>query len=189
MRKLPMTPDIQDTDFKEIPMCQPPVGGIGDVTSSAKGSGARYNTDKPPLELLPLRILAAYYAKVEEDCGSTDTQKAALKSLRALADWQERGEVDALLDALVALGNPLLEASHVFDYGRAKYAEWNWAKGMPWSVPLACAARHLVAILDGQDADPESTRLHSGHVACNLVMLLTYIRTYIEGDDRPRLLA
>jgi hypothetical protein len=33
--------------------------GIGDVTSSAKGSGARYNNGKPDLSLIPLRMLAS----------------------------------------------------------------------------------------------------------------------------------
>lgn len=34
-----------------------PVGGIGDVTSTAKGSGARYNGDKPDFSLIPLVTL------------------------------------------------------------------------------------------------------------------------------------
>lgn len=73
----------------------------------------------------------------------------------------------------------------VFDYGRKKYAEWNWAKGMAWSIPLACAVRHLLAILRGEENDPESGLPHRGHVACNLVMLAQYEATYHEGDDRP----
>ena len=57
---------------------------------------------------------------------------------------------------------------------------------MAWSVPLACAARHLRAIIRGEHLDPESHESHRGHVFCNIVMLMTYTRTYVEGDDRPK---
>jgi hypothetical protein len=109
---------------------------IGDVTSKEKGSGARFNSGKPALDLVPLMALE--------------------------------------------------DAAKVFDYGRRKYAEWNWAKGMPWSVPYACMLRHLSAWHQGEDTDPESGESHLGHAMCNLVMLATYARTYQEGDDRPK---
>lgn len=73
----------------------------------------------------------------------------------------------------------------VFEYGRRKYASWNWAKGMDWSIPYSCMLRHLAAWQRGEDNDPESGLPHLGHVMCNLVMLTTYARTYPEGDNRP----
>jgi Domain of unknown function (DUF5664) len=79
----------------------------------------------------------------------------------------------------------LADAARVFDYGRKKYAEWNWAKGMAWSIPLACALRHCLAILDGEENDPESGLPHVGHIKCNLLMLLTFAETFPDGDDRP----
>lgn len=156
--------------------------GIGDVTSTAKGSGARFNAGKPPMELLPARVIADFYRGTTK----TEGERDALLCLDYLAHWQESGAQAALLNALAALAAPLQECAHVFDYGRAKYAAWNWAKGMPWSVPFACAVRHLVAILDGQETDPESGRLHMGHVACNIVMLMTFQKTYPEGNDMPQ---
>lgn len=108
---------------------------IGDVTSQARGSGARFNDGKVPLDLIPLSSLT--------DC------------------------------------------ARVFGYGRKKYAAWNWAKGMDWSVPYGCALRHLSAWFNGEDNDPESGLPHLGHVMCNLVMLSTFARTFPEGDDRP----
>lgn len=110
--------------------------GIGDVNSTAKGSGARFNSGKPDLSLIPLVTLE------DEAC--------------------------------------------VWMYGKAKYAAWNWAKGMPWSVPLACALRHLAAFQSGEDVDPESGQPHLAHAMCNLRMLTLYSRTYTEGDDRPK---
>lgn len=164
-----------------------PVGGIGDVTSTAKGSGARYNTGKPPLELVPLRLLADYYSGLGGFAhGARSSQEdAAILCLRALGRFQERGTQEDLLDALLVLGNHWDDCAKVFDYGRRKYAEFNWAKGMKWSVPLGCAARHLEKIILGQEDDDESGYSHAGHVYCNVVMLYTYCMTFQEGDDRP----
>lgn len=108
---------------------------IGDVTSEAKGSGARFNGGKADFSLLPL-------------CTLEDEVK-------------------------------------VWMYGKAKYAAWNWAKGMPWSVPLACLMRHLAAWQRGEENDPESGLSHLAHAMCNLRMLTLYSKTFKEGDDRP----
>jgi hypothetical protein len=78
----------------------------------------------------------------------------------------------------------LEDCAKVFDYGRQRYAPWDWAKGMPWSAPLGCLLRHLSAWQRGEDNDPESGLPHLGHVMANLVMLTTYARTYPQGDDR-----
>lgn len=109
--------------------------GIGDVHSNEKGSGARYNTGKADLSLIPLVTLE--------------------------------------------------EEAKVWEYGKAKYAAWNWAKGMNWSVPYACALRHLSAWQRGEEIDPESGQSHLAHVMCNIRMLMLYSKTYKEGDDRP----
>lgn len=79
----------------------------------------------------------------------------------------------------------LEDEARVWMYGKQKYAAWNWTKGMPWSVPLACALRHLAAWQRGEDMDPESGEHHLAHVMCNLRMLMLYSKTYQEGDDRP----
>lgn len=112
-----------------------PLGSIGDVNSSEKGSGARFNGGKPDFSLIPLSTLE--------------------------------------------------DEARVWGYGKQKYAAWNWAKGMAWSVPLACALRHLAAWQRGEDTDPESGLPHLAHVACNIRMLTLYSKTYPEGDDRP----
>jgi hypothetical protein len=108
---------------------------IGDVNSSERGSGARYNDDKPDLSLIPLVTLE--------------------------------------------------DEARVWAYGKQKYAAWNWAKGMDWSVPLACALRHLSSWQRGEDIDAESGQPHLAHVMCNIRMLMLYSKTYPEGDDRP----
>jgi hypothetical protein len=112
-----------------------PVGGVGDVNSNERGSGARYNDGKPDLSLIPLCTLE--------------------------------------------------DEARVWSYGKRKYAAWNWAKGMDWSIPYACALRHLAAWQRGEELDKESGLPHLSHAMCNLRMLTLYSKQYPEGDDRP----
>lgn len=154
--------------------------GIGDVTSSTRGSGARYNAGKPPMHLIPLYVLAECY-----DHGGGELDRDVRRALRHLGLFQRTGSRACLTLAIRELEHAIEDCAHVFDYGRAKYAEWNWAKGMPWSVPLACFARHAVAILRDEEIDPESGLPHRGHLLCNLVMLLHYVDHYPEGNDLP----
>ena len=79
----------------------------------------------------------------------------------------------------------LEDEARVWMYGKQKYAAWNWAKGMNWSVPLACAMRHIAAWQRGEELDAESGLPHLAHAMCNLRMLTLYSKTYPEGDDRP----
>lgn len=145
---------------------------VGDVNSTERGSGARYNDGKLPLDLLPLRLLVPLTGMHSE-------------LMAALADVQERrpGAVIALMDK--AGVEDLKAAARVFEFGKRKYAAWNWTKGMAWSIPLACAARHLLAIEEGEPLDSDSGLPHIGHFWCNAIMLDTFARTFPEGDDLP----
>ncbi len=151
---------------------------VGDVNSDAKGSGARYNDGKPPLDLIPLRLIAEAYI------GMPDEQLRF--SLLNVGQFQETGDRRFLLEALFHLGQPWIECAEVFGYGRKKYASWNWAKGMNWSVPIGCIGRHWLKIVaKKEELDDESGLSHRGHIACNIVMLLTFVVTYPEGNDLP----
>ncbi len=84
------------------------------------------------------------------------------------------------------------DAAKVFQHVTVRkdkpYPLWNWLRGMPWSVPLGCAFRHTLALKNGEEFDSgkDGTNLpHSGHLICNLIILLQYAKTYPEGDDRP----
>lgn len=91
------------------------------------------------------------------------------------------GKVDFSLIPFVTLE----DEARVWMYGKAKYAAWNWSKGMPWSVPFACLMRHMAAWQRGEEVDAESGLPHLAHAMCNLRMLTLYAKTYPEGDDRP----
>lgn len=156
-----------------------PERGIGDITSQARGSGARFNDGKPDLALIPLMMLANSTANKKQP-------KLATGALYSIGAFQATQSSSELWQALAMLGHDgWEECARVFSYGREKYAAWNWAKGMAWSVPLACAARHLLAMIKGEEIDPESGLPHRGHVFCNVVMLLQYQDTYPEGNDLP----
>lgn len=159
-----------------------PPDSVGDVTSDEKGSGARYNGGKPDLSLIPLEILGSYL----EEFGQAGANDSVAHAMELLGGFQAHRTVSSLYGLLQTLGDDgWEECAHVFTYGKKKYAAWNWAKGMDWSIPIACAARHLMAMWAGQELDPESGLPHRGHVFCNAVMLLHYVRTYAEGDDLP----
>ena len=123
---------------------------VGDVNSSERGSGARYNDGKPDLSLIPLDIIARSFNKF----GRVLVTNALDTSLLRLGQFQRTGDVAELDDAIALIRASWIDCARVFEYGRNKYAAWNWAKGMDWSIPLACAARHAVKELYlGEDLD------------------------------------
>ena len=153
---------------------------VGDVNSSERGSGARYNDGKPDLSLIPLTVIVASF-----DDGRPAAHEDVLSSLNLLGLFQVTGNGDYLREALQEVRFDWRSCARVFEYGKKKYAAWNWAKGMAWSIPLACAARHALAILEGEETDPESGLTHIGHYLANLVMLRTFVETFPQGNDLP----
>jgi len=80
----------------------------------------------------------------------------------------------------------LAGATRVLMAGTLKYASWNWAKGMKWSITVDCIFRHLFKWWYlGEDIDAESGEHHLDHILCNVLFLKHYTVTYTEGDDRP----
>ena len=152
---------------------------VGDVNSNAKGSGARANGDKVPMDLIPVSV---WRNKWRTAMSQNVDGEALMDVMFALQRWQE-GEDEPLSSVLSS--HCLDGACRVFEYGAKKYAAWNWAKGMAWSVPLGCALRHMQAVLDGELLDDESGLPHIDHVFSNLIMLDYFETIYPEGDDRP----
>lgn len=112
------------------------VVAVGDLNSTAKGSGARKNGGKASFSQVPMQLLAGV--------------------------------------ARVLMG------------GQVKYAAWNWAKGMPWSVCFDCTIRHLFKWWYlGEELDKESGEHHLDHALCNLLFLRHYTLSFKAGDDRP----
>jgi len=61
----------------------------------------------------------------------------------------------------------------VLEIGAKKYAPDNWKKKIDRKEVLESAMRHLSALMDGQDNDPETHESHIGHLMCN-AMFFSY---------------
>lgn len=166
----------------------------GKVGSTEKGSGARFNDGKAHVEYIPMRVIEGFYrwvytAHQDDDKAYITTTGAplvALKVCESVRAFEEGGDKDDLLQALNAIkGHAWRGSGAQFHFGASKYEAWNWARGMRWSVVIACLKRHLIEILDGNEIDEESGVHHFGAVGCNLIMLIHYFDFYLEGDDRP----
>lgn len=152
---------------------------VGDVNSESRGSGARYNDGKVDLTLLPTEA----WWQLAQARGLSSEEKTELAFLEEF--WLgDDGALQYLIENLSE--DDLIAAAEVFAYGAQKYAAWNWAKGMEWSVPVGCYLRHMLHYDDGpQDYDRESGLLHRGHAVCNLLMLQHFLLVARDLDDRP----
>jgi hypothetical protein len=77
----------------------------------------------------------------------------------------------------------LVAEAQVWGFGAKKYGLNNWRGGL--SVLRICNAllRHTVAIISGEDIDPESGLPHAAHVRCCAGMLIAFLDRK-DLDDR-----
>jgi hypothetical protein len=75
--------------------------------------------------------------------------------------------------------------AQVYTFGAKKYGDRNWEAGISWSRIFGAIMRHLWAFWRGEDLDHESKMPHLAHAACGCFMLLTYLSTHKDCDDRP----
>ena len=147
---------------------------VGNVNSTERGSGARYNDGKPDLSLIPPTFLPE---------GNEKHGRLLLSLEQLMFNGTEQGVMQWREDEMEQSYDV---CAKVFEYGKRKYAAWNWAKGMAWSIPIACALRHAHALyVEGELLDPESGLPHIGHILCNLIMIEYFINWYPEGNDLP----
>lgn len=77
-----------------------------------------------------------------------------------------------------------LEVARVLDFGRNKYAAYNWRKGGPWMDVLASGFRHVLWYRSGETHDAESELHHLAHLGCNIAFLLEFVEQGTPTDDR-----
>jgi len=70
----------------------------------------------------------------------------------------------------------LKEFVKVLMFGSKKYAPDNWKKGLNREEILESMQRHLVALFNKEETDPESGLHHMGHIICNAVFYLFHFR-------------
>ncbi|NCC83986.1 MAG: hypothetical protein EOM03_07655 [Clostridia bacterium] len=80
-------------------------------------------------------------------------------------------------------GSVLDELTMAMEYGIAKYDRNNWKKGMEWSRLLDAGMRHGIAILRGEDIDPDSGNTHLAHMLGSIHMLIGNIELGVGTDD------
>ena len=78
----------------------------------------------------------------------------------------------------------ILGEADVFSFGATKYGKHNFRLGMDHTRVLDAAMRHILAIINGEDIDPESGRPHWAHARCCLAMYAYYQVNQIGTDDR-----
>ena len=164
--------------------------GVGD----GLGSGKRYNAGKVPLNYIPASIMADFEVTEARYPQREPLSIRWLDILRLVEGVQMGYAPDrrsSLLEALALINvssGMWKECAAVFHHVTTRadrpYPAWNWALGMPWSVPLGCMLRHIVfGVLRGEVCDQETGLPHRGHVVCNIVMLLWFLDHYPQGND------
>lgn len=67
----------------------------------------------------------------------------------------------------------LIPLVQVLEFGAKKYSRDNWKKEMPKNELMDSLMRHMVALLRGEENDPESGLPHIGHIMAN-AMFISY---------------
>lgn len=92
----------------------------------------------------------------------------------------------------------LLEAGRIFaqnnaprdGYPEGKYQDIdgkpNFQSGIATMRLLDSCMRHLLALIDGEDVDPDSGYDHAGHILCNLSMFWWMRENRRDLDNRPQ---
>lgn len=81
-------------------------------------------------------------------------------------------------------GYAIEELAKVLTFGAKKYAPNNWRKGITFGRLLAASARHLFAIMRGENLDPETGLHHAAHLMCCAMFLVWTAKYKPEMDDR-----
>lgn len=106
-----------------------------------------------------------------------------------IVDFKETNPKDLVgvkKPAISFIPNPaLLFLSKVMVLGAKKYGKMNWrSKPIKYSVYYDAAMRHMMAMIDGQNNDPESNMPHAAHVMACMSIILDAIATGNLIDDR-----
>ena len=72
----------------------------------------------------------------------------------------------------------------VLAYGREKYGEHNWRKGLLVQRNINAALRHIYAANEREDIDSDSGLPHLAHALCCIMFALDTIKTLPQFDDR-----
>lgn len=79
----------------------------------------------------------------------------------------------------------LVEQAAALQCGKDRYGEANWRLNrVCQSTYISAMLRHIAAVQDGEDIDPESGAHHLGHVMANCAIILDARKCGTLVDDR-----
>lgn len=111
-------------------------------------------------------------------CQTKTKQKSDLKSKGIKYDQEKP------LLALIPV-EALEEEGWVWTFGAKKYGYYNWTNGLAYTRIISAMFRHMLAIMRGEDTDPESGRSHAAHIRCCAGMLIKFQKDGRKDlDDR-----
>ncbi|CAB4125014.1 hypothetical protein UFOVP55_48 [uncultured Caudovirales phage] len=76
------------------------------------------------------------------------------------------------------------EVARVLEFGAQKYSAENWRGGIQYSRLIGATLRHMMAVSDGEDFDPETGLPHAAHAMCSMMFLLWHMKYRPDLDDR-----
>lgn len=78
------------------------------------------------------------------------------------------------------------EVAGALALGSVKYGPWNWRENkVEMMTYIGAMRRHLDAVIEGEDMDPESGFSHLGHVAAGCAIVLDAKKHGMLIDNRP----
>lgn len=73
----------------------------------------------------------------------------------------------------------------IMAFGRDKYGERNWEKGMDWDRQYRAAIEHLTCWFQDGHKDKETGCSHLWHAGCCILFLIAYELRGVGNDNRP----
>ena len=145
-------------------------------------------TKQPECRTLPAvvdgRELCGYYNPTTNEIDKRILDlKSDIQKHKECAD--QTVKADKGKPPICLLDRDFLEGTaQVMAFGAGKYSRNAWRRGIAHTRLLDAAMRHIIAIIDGEDIDPESGLPHRHHACASLNMYcgMTVIRP--DLDDR-----
>lgn len=138
----------------------------GGDTSISKASHFRWRWDDSDDDIIKYRVISKDPVEA-----NSSTEKQSLRYNEG------KPELSYILDVMPALKDMV----EVMEFGAIKYERNNWKKGFPKDKLLDSLLRHIDAFYSGEDIDPDSGKLHVGHIMCNAAFLAYHYGSFKGG--------
>lgn len=76
------------------------------------------------------------------------------------------------------------EAIKVLEWGAREYGEENWKRGLNRQELLESNQRHLKALINGEENDPQTGLPHEAHIICNAMFYSFHRRNKSFSKER-----